>query len=122
MADPDDRPAADVQASSEETVIHEREEDGIVGLLDGIALDDESGGDDRETSDASPAIENGAVSNRYRQILREQADDVSEEGSVDAAPRRVGSPIDSLLSVPDDSPSVQASEAPDLAMHQLTVD
>ncbi|KAF6837734.1 golgi complex component [Colletotrichum plurivorum] len=111
MADPDDRPAADVQASSdEETVIPEREEDGIVGLLDGVALDD----DERQISDASPAIENGAVSNRYRQILREQADDASEEGSVDAAPRRVGSPIDSLLSVPDDSPSVQASEAPNL--------
>ncbi|KAL0935329.1 golgi complex component [Colletotrichum truncatum] len=93
MADPEDRSSADVQASSdEETVNAERDNDGIVGPLDG---DDD---DKTQASNTSPAIENGTISNRYRQILREQADDVSEEGSVDAAPKRVGSPIDSLLS------------------------
>ncbi|TDZ40271.1 Vacuolar protein sorting-associated protein 8-like protein [Colletotrichum spinosum] len=101
MAEQDDLSSADIPASSdEETIKAERDEDGIVGHLD----DDET-----QPSTPSPAIENGAVSNRYRQILREQADDVSDEGSLDAAPKRLGSPIDSLLSVPDDSPSIQGS-------------
>ncbi|CZT47030.1 related to VPS8-vacuolar sorting protein, 134 kD [Rhynchosporium secalis] len=38
-----------------------------------------------------------------------QIDSPSEEESIDALPRRAGSPIDSLLSIPDDSPSVQGS-------------
>lgn len=103
MADQDDRSSEDIQASSdEETVKAEREEDGIVGLLD----------DETQTSSSTPpATESGALPNRYREILREQADNVSDEGSVDAFPKRVGSPIDSLMSVPDDSPSVQASPA-----------
>ncbi|KXJ91308.1 golgi complex component [Microdochium bolleyi] len=36
-------------------------------------------------------------------------DDASESGSADGLPRRAGSPIDSLLSVPDDSPSILGS-------------
>lgn len=101
MADSNDRSSADVQASSDTaTVRAERDEGAIVGLLDE---------EEPTTSDTPPAIQNGAVSNRYREILREQADDISDEGSVDALPKRVGSPIDSLLSVPDDSPSIQAS-------------
>ncbi|KAI1656838.1 Golgi CORVET complex core vacuolar protein 8-domain-containing protein [Daldinia decipiens] len=51
---------------------------------------------------------NGVVANRYRQLLRNH-DDVSEAGSSEDLPRRAGSPIDSLLSIPDDSPSVQGS-------------
>ncbi|KAI8241429.1 Vacuolar protein sorting-associated protein 8-like protein [Colletotrichum sp. SAR 10_96] len=104
MADPDDRSSADVQAPSDGGMVKaEGEEDGIVGLLDD---------EEREASDASPAIENGIISNRYRQILRDQADDASEEGSVDAAPKRVGSPIDSLMSLPDDSPSGSVISSP----------
>ncbi|CZS95218.1 related to VPS8-vacuolar sorting protein, 134 kD [Rhynchosporium graminicola] len=38
-----------------------------------------------------------------------QIDSPSEDESIDALPRRAGSPIDSLLSIPDDSPSVQGS-------------
>lgn len=53
---------------------------------------------------------NGAVGNRYRQLLRDH-DETSESGSVDGLPRRAGSPIDSLLSIPDDSPSVQVYES-----------
>ncbi|KAK2046892.1 vacuolar assembly/sorting protein VPS8 [Colletotrichum somersetense] len=101
MADQDDRSSVDQPApGDEETVKAEKEEDGIAGLLD----------DDTQTSSSTPlAIENGAVPNRYRDILREQADNVSEEGSMDAAPKRAGSPIDSLMSIPDDSPSIQGS-------------
>jgi hypothetical protein len=34
-------------------------------------------------------------------------ENLSEDGSVDALPKRAGSPIDSLLSIPDDTPSIQ---------------
>ena len=37
----------------------------------------------------------------------QQIDNGSEDGSVETLPRREASPIDSLLSIPDDSPSVQ---------------
>lgn len=42
----------------------------------------------------------------YRHLLQER-DDASESGSADGLPRRAGSPIESLLSVPDDTPSIQ---------------
>lgn len=41
----------------------------------------------------------------------------SEDGSLDVLPRRAGSPIDSLLSVPDDSPSIQVRK-PDYCMRR----
>lgn len=47
----------------------------------------------------------GNGTNRYK--AAQQIDDTSEDGSVETLPRRRGSPIDSLLSIPDDSPSVQ---------------
>ncbi|OLN84330.1 Vacuolar protein sorting-associated protein 8-like protein [Colletotrichum chlorophyti] len=92
MADSNDRSSADVQASSDTaTVRAERDEGAIVGLLDE---------EEPTTSDTPPAIQNGAVSNRYREILREQADDISDEGSVDALPKRgsvISSPSSSVL-------------------------
>jgi len=48
-----------------------------------------------------------SVHNRYQDLLREQADGSDDGSSMDGLPRRAGSPIDSLLSGPDDSPSVQ---------------
>lgn len=36
-----------------------------------------------------------------------QLGNASDDGSVDVVPPRTGSPVDSLLSVPDDTPSVQ---------------
>lgn len=63
-----------------------------------------------EEGHAIPApIGNGSLPNRYRQILQDQRDQISEDGSsVDNAPRRAGSPMDSNLSVPDDAASAQA--------------
>ena len=55
----------------------------------------------------SPAPINGSLSNRYRQILQEQRDQLSDSSSVDNAPRRAASPIGSALSVPDDAASAQ---------------
>ncbi|SPO02353.1 related to VPS8 - vacuolar sorting protein, 134 kD [Cephalotrichum gorgonifer] len=54
--------------------------------------------------------DNGAIPNRYRELLREQRDEHSEDGSsVDNAPRGAGSFLGSMLSVPDDSASLQGS-------------
>lgn len=53
---------------------------------------------------------NGIIANRYRQLLQDR-DDASEAGSAEGIPRRAGSPIDSLLSVPDDSPSFQVRDS-----------
>lgn len=56
----------------------------------------------------SAPIGNGSLPNRYRQILQDQRDQLSEDGSsVDNAPRRAGSPMGSNLSVPDDAASAQ---------------
>lgn len=63
---------------------------------------------------ASAAIGNGAVSNRYREILQQQRQDSSDVSSlggssVHGLPKRAGSPIDSVLSGPDDTPSIQVT-------------
>ncbi|PQE03317.1 hypothetical protein CJF30_00005546 [Rutstroemia sp. NJR-2017a BBW] len=49
----------------------------------------------------------GNGTNRFREVLNN--DDISEDGSLGAPPRRVDSPIDSVLSNPDDTPSIQGS-------------
>ena len=69
---------------------------------------------EQEMEDHPTPVEmgNGGVSNRYRQIMQEQhldGSDVSSLGgsSVLGLPRRAGSPINSMMSEPDDTPSVQ---------------
>lgn len=47
----------------------------------------------------------GDGTNRYKQV--HDIENASEDGSVGAPPRRFDSPLDSILSIPDDSPSVQ---------------
>lgn len=42
---------------------------------------------------------------KYKQP--QDIENASEDGSVGVPPRRISSPIDSVLSIPDDSPSVQ---------------
>ncbi|KAH7319282.1 vacuolar assembly/sorting protein-like protein VPS8 [Rhexocercosporidium sp. MPI-PUGE-AT-0058] len=61
-----------------------------------------------EARDDAPTPEQlGNGTNRYK--VARQIDSPSEDESLDALPQRAGSPIDSLLSVPDDSPSIQGS-------------
>jgi hypothetical protein len=55
-----------------------------------------------ERDDASTPEPLGNGINRFKKIPR--IDDISEDGSTDALPRRPESPVDSI---PDDSPSVQ---------------
>lgn len=61
-----------------------------------------------EQDHGQPAGDTGLV-NRYKQLVQDEQDAASDSGSADALPRRAGSPVDSSLSVPDDSPSVQGS-------------
>ncbi|TVY14052.1 Vacuolar protein sorting-associated protein 8-like [Lachnellula arida] len=60
-----------------------------------------------EQEDAPTPQKLGNGTNRYR--ATEPVESASEDGSMNAVPRRTGSPIESLLSIPDDSPSVQGS-------------
>jgi len=55
-------------------------------------------------------IQLGDSTNRYKAI--QQTDNGSEDGSAEALPRRPGSPIESILSIPDDTPSVQVARPP----------
>ncbi|KAF5610326.1 vacuolar sorting-associated 8 like [Fusarium subglutinans] len=59
-------------------------------------------------------IGNGSVTNRYREIMQQQHQDSSDVSSLGGSslhglPKRAGSPIDSVLSGPDDTPSIQGS-------------
>jgi hypothetical protein len=59
--------------------------------------------EEREGASTPQKVGNGT--NRYK--AAQPAESASEDGSMDTLPRRAGSPIDSVLSIPDDSPSVQ---------------
>ena len=62
-----------------------------------------------EQEDApTPPQKLGNGTNRYR--ATEPVESASEDGSMDTVPRRAASPIESLLSIPDDSPSVQVGQ------------
>lgn len=88
----------DIGADASDTAADSDRHD-IVQVLEEERLHS-GGGDD------SVALDNGTLRTGYRHMLQDR-DDASESGSADGLPRRAGSPIDSLLSVPDDSPSVQ---------------
>lgn len=100
MTDPQEQSSVDDQINSDDETLPNEDHDAI----DIVVQDEDDVARDSGTPDP---IANGQVSRRYREILRERVEDASDEGSIDAAPRRAGSPIDSLLSVPDDTPSIQ---------------
>lgn len=66
--------------------------------------------EERHQSSEQPADDTGVV-NRYKQLALEEADAASDSGSADALPRRAGSPVDSTVSIPDDTPSVQVCQS-----------
>ncbi|KAI5864678.1 Golgi CORVET complex core vacuolar protein 8-domain-containing protein [Durotheca rogersii] len=89
----------DAASSDDETIKGDQEHDHVAEIAE----------PQRQDSIASESpTENGVIANRYRQLLRDH-EDASDEGSSDGLPRRAGSPVDSLLSGPDDSPSLQGS-------------
>lgn len=65
--------------------------------------------EERQQDSTLPAEGNG-LAHRYKELAAEdQLEAVSDNGSVDALPRRAGSPVDSMVSIPDRSPSVQVT-------------
>ena len=75
--------------------------------------------EERQQDSALPSEENGLV-HRYKQLAEDELEAASDNGSADALPRRAGSPVDSMMSIPDRSPSVQVTHAaaPPLEMLQ----
>jgi hypothetical protein len=84
----------DQDSSDDDTVKGEQEADHIAEILE----------EELQPPSTPTPLGNGTIAQRYREIIQ---DNESENGSTDAIPRRAGSPIDSLLSIPDDTPSVQ---------------
>lgn len=100
-------PEGEPPSSDEETVREEQGQDHIAEILEEERQ--------REDTETAPPTRNPLSNNRYRQLLHDR-DDASEAGSSEGLPRRVGSPIGSLQSVPDDTPSVQVGpNTPQLA-------
>jgi hypothetical protein len=87
-------------SSDDETVKGDRDEDHIAD-----ALDDEQ----RSTDSPMPSAGPSSIAHRYRELVEAERETASELGSTDSIPRLAGSPRDSMLSVPDDSPSIQVS-------------
>lgn len=91
-------PNGDAASSDDDTIKGDGDGNQIAEIIE----------EERQDIVSEKPIETGTIANRYQQLLRDR-DDASEEGSNEGIPRRAGSPIDSLLSVPDDSPSIQGS-------------
>jgi len=64
--------------------------------------------EERHRAEASALPDTRFPNSGHRHLLQER-DDASESGSAEGLPHRAGSPIESLLSVPDDTPSIQGS-------------
>lgn len=118
MADPEDLSlAGDVGPDNGDTINDAPEEEEEAGVVvgGGGAVGSLDSDDDEEEPDHHPApvaIGNGSVTNRYREIMQQQHQDSSDVSSVGGSsfhglPKRAGSPIDSVLSGPDDTPSIQ---------------
>ncbi|KAI1433871.1 Golgi CORVET complex core vacuolar protein 8-domain-containing protein [Xylaria sp. CBS 124048] len=87
-------------SSDEETIKGELDQNRISPVESDDTLDDGS---------VAPPAPSSVAASRYRQLLQDQTD-MSDEGSLmDDLPRRADSPLNSSLSVPDDSPSAQGS-------------
>ena len=98
MTEMADMPRDQAEVGEEEHVSTEQPADHHISDL----LEEEL----QQQSSEQPSGADGLV-NRYKEVLQEEADAVSDNGSAYALPRRAGSPVDSTVSIPDDSPSVQ---------------
>ncbi|KAI1150137.1 vacuolar assembly/sorting protein VPS8 [Nemania diffusa] len=101
---PDLTPDGDAVSSDDETIKGDLDQGHFAEVVE-----EELHEELHEDASNPPSAPGSVAASRYRQLLRDQAD-VSDEGSsMDDLPRRAGSPINSLLSAPDDSPSIQGS-------------
>ncbi|KAF4971628.1 hypothetical protein FSARC_1601 [Fusarium sarcochroum] len=85
-----------------------------VGRGDDGPLENVSDSDGPDPHLTPAPIGNGSVTNRYREIMQQQHQDSSDVSSMGGSslhglPKRAGSPIDSVMSGPDDTPSIQGS-------------
>lgn len=104
MADEPELPQSHAPSSSssdEETVKGDRDEDQIANILEE---------EDSEHGSSAPSAGPSSATHRYRELLEPGSEAPSEDGSTDAIPRLAVSPMGSMLSVPDDTPSVQVCE------------
>jgi hypothetical protein len=130
MADLEDpSPLASDPASSDAETITQtsRERGGADDTLQGAGED--RNGEEHEEGGAAVELketrDGGNISNRYREIMREQQEDGSElssvdAGSVDAIPRMPGSPVESVSYANDDTPSMQVRSYSSLSQANYT--
>ncbi|AEO70520.1 uncharacterized protein THITE_2122100 [Thermothielavioides terrestris NRRL 8126] len=104
MADePELARADDDQSSSssdEATVKGDHDEDHIPTVPEA---------EQRPAESPAPHAGPSTIAHRYRELLEASHDAASEDGSADATPRLAASPMGSVLSVPDDTPSLHGS-------------
>jgi vacuolar protein sorting-associated protein 8 len=99
MADAPDLAAADDHSSSDEETVKGDRDDHISDAYE----------EELQTL-TSPITPTGgsSIKNRYRELVEVEHEAPSDDGYTDAVPVvRVDSPIDSVMSIPDDTPSIQ---------------
>ncbi|KXX74938.1 Vacuolar protein sorting-associated protein 8 [Madurella mycetomatis] len=87
-------------SSDEETVKGDREEDHIADSLEE---------DQQSLETPVPSVGPSVIAHRYRELVEAGNETASEDGTPDAIPRLATSPLGSMLSIPDDTPSQQGS-------------
>lgn len=101
MANEPELSPANAQSSSssdEETVKGDREEDHIADSLE----------EDQQSPETPvPSVGPSVIAYRYRELVEVGNETASEDGTTDAIPRLATSPLGSMLSIPDDTPSLQ---------------
>lgn len=108
-------PDGDAASSDEETIKGDLDQGHIVEAVEEEReLDEDASGLSDPTRDTTSSV--AVAASLYRQLLREQADASDEASSTDGLPRRASSPINSILSGPDDSPSVQVRATKAMAL------
>ncbi|GAB1310557.1 Vacuolar protein sorting-associated protein 8 [Madurella fahalii] len=103
MADEPELSPVDAQSSSssdEETVKGDREEDPIADSLEE---------EQRSPETPVPSVGPSVIAHRYRELVEAANETASEDGTTDAISRLATSPLGSMLSIPDDTPSLQGS-------------
>jgi hypothetical protein len=101
MADEPELDRADGESSGsddEETVKGDRDEDHIAGVLT-----EEDRPSESPTATAGPSL----IARPSQELAQAEQETASEDGATDAIPRLAASPMGSMLSVPDDTPSLQ---------------
>lgn len=109
MADEPELVRSDDQSSSsdgETTVKGDHDQDHVAGVLDEEQHDAES---------LAPSAGPSSIAHRYREILQAEHDTASDDGSADAVAQLDASPMGSMLSVPDDTPSLHVGGGQSLA-------